>query len=62
MLKTLGNILIMGGALAVFLGLILTLSGKFKWIGTSFLCINNCFILFASFTHPDLSYYLVNIK
>ncbi len=33
MLKTLGNILIIGGALAVLLGLILTLSGRFKWIG-----------------------------
>jgi len=33
MLKTLGNILIIGGTLAVFLGLILRLSGKFKWIG-----------------------------
>jgi len=33
MLKTWGNILIIGGALAVLLGLILRLSGKFKWIG-----------------------------
>ncbi len=33
MLKTLGNIFIIGGALAVFLGLILKLTGKFKWIG-----------------------------
>lgn len=33
MLKTLGNFLIIGGALAVLLGLILKLSGKFKWIG-----------------------------
>ncbi|NIO49886.1 MAG: DUF2905 family protein [Candidatus Aminicenantes bacterium] len=33
MLKTLGNILIIGGALAVLFGLILKLSGKFKWIG-----------------------------
>jgi len=33
MLKTLGNILIIGGTLAVFLGLILRLSGRFKWIG-----------------------------
>jgi len=33
MLKTWGNILIIGGALAVLLGLILRLSGRFKWIG-----------------------------
>jgi predicted phosphohydrolase len=33
MFKTLGNILIIGGTFAVFLGLILRLSGKFKWIG-----------------------------
>ncbi len=33
MLKTLGNILIIGGTLAVFLGLIFRLSGKFKWGG-----------------------------
>jgi len=33
MLKTWGNILIVGGALAVILGLILRLSGRFKWIG-----------------------------
>jgi len=33
MLKTLGNILIIGGGLAVLLGLILRLSGRFKWIG-----------------------------
>ncbi|NIM60056.1 MAG: DUF2905 family protein [Candidatus Aminicenantes bacterium] len=28
-----GNILIMGGALAIVLGLIFKLSGRFKWIG-----------------------------
>ena len=33
MLKTLGNILIIGGALAIVLGIILKLSGKFKWLG-----------------------------
>jgi hypothetical protein len=33
MLKLLGNILIIGGALAVLLGLILRLSGRFRWIG-----------------------------
>lgn len=33
MLKTLGNILIVGGALAIVLGIILKLSGKFKWLG-----------------------------
>jgi hypothetical protein len=33
MLKTLGNILIIGGALTVLLGFILRLSGRFKWIG-----------------------------
>jgi len=33
MLKTLGNILIIGGALAIVLGIILKLSGRFKWIG-----------------------------
>jgi len=33
MLKTLGNILIIGGALAVLFGLILKLTGRFKWIG-----------------------------
>jgi hypothetical protein len=31
--KALGNILIIGGTLAVLLGIILKLSGKFKWIG-----------------------------
>jgi predicted phosphohydrolase len=33
MLKALGNILIIGGALAIVLGIILKLSGRFKWIG-----------------------------
>ncbi len=33
MLKTLGNVLIITGILVVILGIILKLSGKFKWIG-----------------------------
>jgi len=33
MLKTLGNVLIVSGILIVILGIILKLSGKFKWIG-----------------------------
>lgn len=33
MLKTLGNVLIITGSLIVILGIILKLSGKFKWIG-----------------------------
>ncbi len=33
MLKTLGNFLIIAGILAVLLGLILKLAGRFKWIG-----------------------------
>jgi hypothetical protein len=33
MLKTLGNILIVGGALAIILGIIFRLSERFKWIG-----------------------------
>ncbi len=33
MLKTLGNVLIITGILMVIFGIILKLSGKFKWIG-----------------------------
>ena len=33
MLKTLGNVLIISGILMVIFGIILKLSGKFKWIG-----------------------------
>jgi len=33
MLKTLGNILIIGGSLAIVLGIVFKLSGRFKWIG-----------------------------
>jgi len=33
MLKTLGNILIITGILTVILGLVLKLSGRFKWLG-----------------------------
>lgn len=33
MLKTIGNLFILVGILAIFIGLILRLAGKLKWIG-----------------------------